>query len=197
MPNNKYNRLTIIKVINKNGRKYAICKCDCGNIKTIEYNKVVRGLTKSCGCLSKEKAKKQGLCNRKYNLEDKELWKRWRCIKQRCSKSSDKKNRYYDRGIDLCFSWKTDFNSFKEWALDNGWKVNLTIERIDNNKGYSPENCIWCDRKRQARNRENSHFVLYKGKKITISELSDIVGINYKTLYGKIRKLEQEGGSND
>lgn len=197
MPMNKYNRLEILEVFNKNGRKYAVCKCVCGNIKTIEYCKVVSGLTKSCGCLSKEKAKNRGLCNRKYNLEDKDLWKRWRCIKQRCSKNSDKKNRYYDRGIDLCSSWKNDFNSFKEWAINNGFKIHLTIERLDNNKGYSPENCVWCDRKTQARNRENSHFVLYKGKKITISELSDIVGINYKTLYGKIRKLEQEGGSND
>ena len=182
----KINKLTLLDEFIENGRRMCVCRCDCGNITKVEKYKFFHGIVKSCGCLAKIKGKEQGLKNRKYSQKDKDLYTRWRCIKHRCSTSSDKRDRYFDRGIKICDEWKNDFEEFKKWALSSGWDKNLTIERIDNNKGYNPENCCWVDRKKQARNRCSTRYVKYKGKNISVAELAEILQKPYRMIYTNI-----------
>lgn len=191
----KFNRLTILEIYeDSKKRKKAICCCDCGNLTTAELYKITHNLVKSCGCLAKEAGLKQGFKNRKYNKKDKDIYDRWRIIKQRCSPLSPKHTYYFDKGITLCDEWKNNFNAFAEWAYKNGWDKKLTIDRIDNNKGYYPENCRWVDKKTQARNRSTNHLVNYNNKKITIAELADILDISPKTIYTRLYKGKRYDG---
>ncbi len=107
----------------------------------------------------------------------------WLGMKNRCyNKNSDRFPFYGDRGITVTDEWKHDYMAFRDWALKNGYSDDLTIERVDVNKGYSPTNCKWIDRKGQARNRRST--VLFNGK--TLPEWEEITGISYKTLWRRL-----------
>ena len=86
----------------------------------------------------------------------------------------------------MCDQWKNNFLSFREWSIANGYDKKLTIDRIDNNKGYSPENCRWSTMKQQANNRRNSHFITYNGEKRTISEWERHLNMNEGVLRNRI-----------
>ena len=123
----------------------------------------------------------------------------YNCIKDRCynSHNSSFKN-YGGRGITVCEEWLNKehykgshnatkgFMAFKEWALANGYQDNLTIDRIDNNKGYSPENCRWVTNKVQSNNRRSNHFITYEGITKTIAEWADYLKVNQATLYQRL-----------
>ena len=89
---------------------------------------------------------------------------------------------YGGRGIAVCDEWLNDFQAFYEWSMNNGYKDNLTIDRIDNNKGYSPNNCRWVTRKTQVQNRRNNVYITYDGKTQTLSQWADELGVRYNTL---------------
>ena len=129
----KFQRLTGVKTINK---KYWLFRCDCGNEKVIRKDGVVEGIVKSCGCT-----------RNKHLLYKHPLYKRWIKIKQRCYNLNDPSYKYYGkRGVVMCDKWKNDFMLFYDWSLENGWSNNLTIDRIDNKGGYSPDNCQYISR---------------------------------------------------
>lgn len=115
---------------------------------------------------------KHGLCNsRIYGI--------WCHIKDRCCNSKDARYKDYGgRGIKICKEWKNDFAKFYDWALQNGYKDNLTIDRIDVNGDYCPENCRWITMAEQQNNRRDNVFILFNGEKHTISEWAKIVGKN-------------------
>ena len=119
-------------------------------------------------------------------------------MKKRCYDKNHKLyNRYGGRGITICDEWAKDFMSFYNWSMANGYQDNLTIDRIDNNKGYSPDNCRWVDMKIQSNNRCNNRRVCYQGQEYTLSELADKLGIEYKHFWyliknGKLKEMVGE-----
>lgn len=117
------------------------------------------------------------------------IYNAWKNIKKRC-KISDKNKDYKNyglRGIAVCEEWESDYTTFLKWALINNWKKGLTIERIDNDKGYSPENCKWATRKEQLANRRNTWNITYNGKTLTQLEWSEELGIHHNTLAKRLK----------
>ena len=135
----------------KRKRGFGIYKCGfCGTNFKAHILNVKFGNTKSCGCYKKQKIKE---VNTKHNLIYTRIYKIWRDIKSRTLNLKNKSyNDYGGRGITICDEWKNEFMSFYEWAMSNGYSDELSIDRIDNDRGYSPENCRWTTRTIQSRN---------------------------------------------
>ena len=165
----------------KSGCYFWECLCDCGNTTLVNVNNLKNGHTKSCGCTKKMKEKNPRL----YSI--------WRHMKSRCYTNSSANKYYCLKGIKVCKEWKNDFISFYEWAMKNGYQNNLTIDRINNEGNYEPNNCRWVTYKEQANNRTNNYLLTYNGETHTIAEWADIMHINYWTLRSRIkRKCSQD-----
>lgn len=125
----------------------------------------------------------------KHNMKKTRIYNVWSGMKRRCS---DKNNKNYGiKGITVCEEWK-EFVNFKDWAFSNGYKDDLTIDRIDNSKGYCPENCRWTDRITQARNKSTNNKILTKNGIITAPELAEKNNISYTTIKQRIIKLKKQ-----
>lgn len=190
----KFGRLTIIGVSRKvesgnRERYYWRCKCDCGNEKEVRTDCLTSGLVKSCGCLKKDQDKINLTKYHKHKLSHTKLWDTYYGMKSRCYDKTDKRySDYGGRGIEICPEWLENFENFVSWSLENGFDDNLQIDRIDNDSGYSPQNCRWISIKENCRNRRSNVMIEYQGKMITLVELSEILNIPYKTAYSKYRK---------
>lgn len=184
----KFNRLTVLKrEENKGTRAYWLCKCDCGNEIITDGKRLRSGYTKSCGCLQKEKA----FFNNKFKhgLADTRLSNIYFKMKSRCTNSHSKRYKDYGgRGITICDEWMKESKNFFEWAINNGYKKDLTLERINNEKGYSPDNCKWATYQDQANNTRRNHLVTIDGESHTIAEWSRITNISYSTIRARIRR---------
>ena len=115
------------------------------------------------------------------------LYNTWRAMKSRCYNKNDKSYKWYGaKGIIVCDEWKDSYISFKQWALDNGYKDGLTIERIDTNGNYVPNNCCWKTILEQANNRSDNINITYNGETKTLKQWSKQIGIPYQTLQFRI-----------
>ena len=126
----------------------------------------------------------------KHTKKDNEsLWSRWHGIKKRCLNENDERyHQYGGRGIKICKEWLESFDNFAEWALSNGYSENLTLERIDVNGDYCPENCKWITLREQAFNKRDTKWVDYKGEHIQLKILCDRLGVTYDTVHDRIYK---------
>lgn len=179
----KFGRLTVIKRDkNKYGRVTWLCRCECGNMCIVTANSLKTGNSTSCGCFRKEHPN-----HTKHNQRHTRLYKIWLKMKQRCFNSKDKSYKNYGgRGITMYDKWVNDFMSFYYWSKENGYKEDLSIDRIDNNGNYEPNNCRWTDKKTQNRNTRSNHKITYNGKTMCIIEWAEELGINYSTLKWRI-----------
>lgn len=184
----KFNRLTAIHPDRTSTGAYGWrCVCDCGNTTVVATHKLVYGQTKSCGCYRKEKiahntnGMKHGVTFENGKMT--KLYRTWTCMRTRCrNRHSDHYPDYGGRGITICDEWN-DFKKFHDWAMDNGYRDGLTIDRIDVNGNYEPSNCRWATAYEQSINKRNTIKALYKGEEYPISVIAQMTGIKYQALY--------------
>lgn len=186
----KFGRLTVVKRVenDKQGRAKWLCKCDCGNIQIIQASKLRNGHSKSCGCLRIDTLTANAAKRHRHKLSNTKLYQVWANMKDRCLNPNCKNYKNYGgNGIKICAEWLISDN-FLEWAIANGYKEGLTIDRIDNNKGYSPDNCRWTTFAEQENNKSNNHFITYKDRKQTLQQWADELKISRNTLLARINR---------
>lgn len=183
--------LTAIKItrIEKNSKgrnvRYWLCKCDCGGFKEVDGFSLTRGHVKSCGC----DRKKYGTL-----VKDMKLYGIYQCMKQRCFNKNDINYKNYGgRGISVCDEWvgKNGFDNFYKWAISAGYddskgRFEQSIDRIDVNKDYSPDNCKFSTMEEQCYNKRNTVKLEYNGGIYNLKELSELCQISADTLYQRI-----------
>lgn len=187
----QYGRLTVQKLAyKKNRRLYYTCLCECGRQVDIRKDQLTRGITKSCGCLQKDVAKETMAANMtKHGLSDHPLNKVLNSMKQRCYNENDKGFKYYGgRGISICNEWLNDFKAFYNWAIENGYKSGLSIDRIDVNDNYTPKNCRFVSMEIQNVNKKSNVFIEYKGETRTLSEWCEKLNLKYSTTYMRLNR---------
>lgn len=167
-------RLTVLEPTFRKGKTYWVCQCNCGRQKTVRQDHLVRGETLSCGCYQKEKASE---INRSHGKTRTRLYRIWKSMHARCKYENVPEYAFWwGRGITVCDEWST-FKPFYEWAMSNGYKENLSIDRRDNDGNYCPENCRWATKKKeQALNRRSNAFITYNGITKHISEWDKEIG---------------------
>lgn len=181
----RVNHLTVIGIDRSDSKNVRwFCKCDCGNIKSIHGAGLRNGTSKDCGCSKSETAKRNFT---KHGGSYSKLHRVWREMRERCKNPNHKNYSLYGgRGIKVCKEWD-DFAKFRDWAYSVGYDENAerkkhTIDRIDVNGNYCPENCRFVDMIVQNNNRRNNVFIECMGERHTISEWGRITGIGANTI---------------
>ena len=181
----RFGRLVAVKYLHKKRYKPIWhCRCDCGKEKNVDLYKLLSGHTKSCGCYNRD-CRIKGSGVRRYTR----LYRIYMQMKERTE--NENKDNYADyggRGIKICDDWLEDYESFKTWALTNGYTDDLSIDRIDNDKGYSPDNCRWTTKTGQANNKRNNRLLTYKGETHNISKWAEIRGVDRSIIDNRLRR---------
>lgn len=165
----KFGRLTVISEAprSKNRLSRWDCLCSCGARVSVLTSSLRSGETKSCGCLKKELVAKKNRQNSTHGDSKTRIYRIWAGVKSRCTNPNTHEfPRYGGRGIFVCSEWLHDFTAFKTWALASGYQDNLTIDRINNDLGYSPDNCRWVTMAEQNRNHRNTRR--YQGELLSV-----------------------------
>ena len=186
LANKKFNRLTVIKYSHSDerGEAHWVCKCDCGNMRTVRGSCLRMGRSQSCGCYRKENNSKRMLGTKicvTHGMSKTRFHEIWCGMIDRCNnKNNQAYHNYGGRGIKVCKKWLV-FDNFKNDMLST-YKKGLTLDRINNNKGYGSSNCRWATQKQQLRNTRRNRT--YRGKCMT--EWAELVGIGPKTLHKRL-----------
>lgn len=189
-----FGRLTVLYQVEDHmcpsGRRHDqwLCQCECGSEPVVIIGDSLRygNHTRSCGCLDKET---KAIRATKHGDSYTKLYGLYTSMLGRCNNVNDKRyDDYGGRGIYVCQEWMSDYENFKKWAIEHGYKEGLSLDRKDNNKGYYPDNCRWVTQKIQANNTRRNRIIEYNGTKKTIAEWADVFGITYSALYGRLRR---------
>ena len=193
----RFGMLTVIgqgesRVIGKRkvAKSYWKCQCDCGNIKEICGDNLRNGLTNSCGCQVRKsviiRSTKHGFSKRGKNRS--RIYKIWAKMKGRCENESDQSYMHYGaRGICVCDEWH-DFLTFKDWAFSNGYSDDLTIDRIDVNGNYEPDNCRWVGMDVQLSNQRTTIKITLGNVTHSLKKWCELLNLNYTTVQARRRK---------
>ena len=187
----RFGRLTVVKQgphkVYASGKRIVawICLCDCGKDVLVSGEVLRREHgSKSCGCYSKEL---QRVLHTTHGLSKSKLYNVWRAIKSRCTNPNDSAYANYGgRGIRMCDEWYGDYTIFHKWATANGYDESLSIDRIDVNGNYCPENCRWVNEKEQANNRRTNRLITHNGETHNVTEWAEIPGVSSKTIFTRI-----------
>lgn len=170
------------KRINGKINVIAHCRCDCGNYRDIPVSLLKNRIC--CGCYKKPKEKKP---KKKYPAN--RLKSIYNKMKDRCYNQKARDYKWYGlKGIKVCSEWLENFDNFKNWALNNGYQKNLTLDRIDYNGDYNPSNCRWVDMITQQNNKRNNVKYNINGELLTLSQIARMKNLNISTLRSRIRK---------
>lgn len=186
----RFGRLTVLyrdDIRKKSGKKETayVCECDCGAIRKVVAYSLKSGNTQSCGCQSLENRIKAKTTHHKTGSR---IYRIWRGMKTRCENSNDYHYKFYgERGITVCPEWQS-FEPFYEWAINNGYTEQLTLDRIDNNGNYEPSNCKWATKKEQANNTRKNRIITHNGVSHTLSEWADISSMRPESLAYRINR---------
>ena len=183
----KFGKLTVIKKDEiktiKGKYTYWVCECECGSVKSIYQGSLRNGKTTSCGCYGKEQRLK---AKTKHGLSHTRIKRIYDNMLSRCyNPKTPKFKNHGGRGIKVCDEWlgENGFINFVNWAMSNGYDEELTLDRIDNDGDYSPDNCRWADEETQHKNRRITLYIEYNGEKKTVQEWSKELGISENTIY--------------
>jgi hypothetical protein len=184
-----FGRLTVLSYSNTHKHVvFWLCECACGGIKTIRANDLRIGYTQSCGCLHKEAIKLSNHRKGVHGKSPRRLYRVWQAMKDRCYRPGNIGFHLYGgRGIKVCRQWKNNFLAFRKWALQNGYRDNLWLDRIKNHKGYSPENCRFLTPKDSTSNRRCTKRFRFRGCNRTVPEIAELVGMKSPTLNARLR----------
>lgn len=185
----KSDKLTIVDFVkSENGQRYWKCQCECGNYIVKTTNAIfAKNKRHSCGCIRKNHPN-----NTKHGMSHTRINSTYRKMKQRCFSETDSRYKDYGgRGITICNEWlgKDGFINFYNWAINNGYDDSLTIDRINVNGNYCPENCRWSTWKEQARNQRKSIIISFEGKTLPLKEWAEIKNVPYERLRKRIVNL--------
>lgn len=186
----KFGLLTVIGLAETDTRKtYWVCKCDCGNMKTVRSDSLLCGAIKSCGCIKRKQDEVNLTKNHRHKMSGTRIYSEWQGMKGRCYNKGNA--RYADwggRGIEVCEQWRNSFESFYTWAMANGYQDNLTIDRIDNNGNYCPENCRWVGQQEQCRNRRSNINLTIGNSTRTLMEWCEIFQVDYANVNARYHR---------
>lgn len=186
--NKKFNMFTVLADAQSDSPyRVVVAQCRCGTIKTVRLAELKNGKSTNCGCIRSAKLR---LRNAKHSLSRHPLYRIWRGMIERCYYDKHVAyNRYGERGIKVCDEWQNDFMTFYNWAIANGWRKKLEIDRKNNDGNYCPENCRIVTQLINARNKSSNRMLTFDGRTMCMSEWSEIVGIAANTIKDRLNKL--------
>ena len=184
-----FGRLHVVRKTDqrKQGNIVYECLCVCGGVVFVPTARLTTGVTKSCGCLHSENARSKCVKRRKHGMCNTPTYKTWQSMISRCSDPKNSSYKYYGaKGITVCQSWRESFTAFLQ---DMGMRpIGMTLDRINNGKGYFKENCLWSTYEDQANNRSTNVMVMHCGEKRTISQFARAIGMSHSGARKKIRR---------
>ena len=196
----RFGRLLVVeRVGSKKRQSLWRCVCECGNEKITTLSHLKHGQTQSCGCLQKEVLRENGrksvMCKRakKHGCFGTKLYNVWAGMIRRCENPNQLHySDYGGRGISVCEEWRNNFSTFQSWAIKRGYKEGLSIDRVDNNGNYEPDNCRWVTWDVQARNRRNSIKIYHNGKPYSLRQIAELNGLKVRTVVGRYERGDRD-----
>lgn len=186
----KFGKLTVVELNGLDKYRTALwkCRCDCGNVVNAVHSNLVKGVTKSCGCMQKELASERFS---KHHLRSSRIYNIYANMKQRCCNPNNPRySNYGGRGITIYDGWlgKSGFENFYNWSIANGYSDELTIDRIKNEKGYYPDNCRWVTNEIQRNNQRKTVWIEISGYRKNLKQWTNFMGWEYGKYSARYRR---------
>ena len=184
----RFNKLTALnrKGTSNDGQAMWECVCDCGETSVVDSKSLRKGGTKTCGCSRREPRPNRlthGECaTRLYSI--------WSNMKNRCHGTGNADNfKYYGgRGISVCDEWRNSYEAFRDWATTSRYSDELTIDRIDNDGDYCPDNCRWVPLREQFLNRRSAHNITFDGRTLSVQQWAKLIGVSHSTIISRKKR---------
>lgn len=183
----RFGRWTVIEQsgVDKRGEKLYRCECDCGTIKEVKSSNLRNGTSSSCGCLARELTSER---SKTHGMSNSRLFNIWSGMRTRCNNPNDYHYKWYgERGVRVCDEWN-DFETFQNWANDNGYDEDLSIDRINTNGDYEPSNCRWVTQYEQMNNTRKNVKLTYNGDTKCLAEWAREIGIKDSTIRSRLAR---------